>query len=115
MHAGHERWGRVEQQEQVDHRLLRRGHAEDRRGETGDAGAGDERAGARGLSRGAVAAVGEKRHVVGTRAFERRDTPNDAPGVPLEGGAQRLRELAEGELGSIDHRGYFFFPPASRS
>ena len=54
-------------------------------------------------------------HVVRPRALQRRDAPHHPRGVTLEGGTQRLRELAESELGSADHRRYFFLPPASRS
>src|SRR5881628_3128578 len=115
VHAGNERRRGIEEQEQVDHRLLRRGHAQDGRRQTGHPRAGDEGAGARGLGGGAITAVGEKGHVRGAGAFEWRDARHHAPGVTLEGGPQRLRELAEGELGSADHRGYFFFPPLSRS
>src|SRR2546428_807681 len=105
----------VEQQEQIDHRLLRRGHRQDGRGQAGDAGTGDEGARARGLGGRAVAGVGEEGHVVGPGALQRRHAPHHPRGVTLEGGAQRLRELAESELGSADHRRYFFLPPASRS
>src|SRR5437867_2356274 len=105
----------VEQQEQIDHRLLRRGHRQDRRGQAGDVGTGDEGARARGLGGRAVAGVGEEGHVVGPGALQRRHAPHHPRGVTLEGGAQRLRELAESELGSADHRRYFFLPPASRS
>src|SRR6267143_1443421 len=115
MHAGNERRGGVEQQEQIDHRLLRRGHAQHGRRQAADAGGRDEGAGPRGLGGRMVAGVGEEGHVVRPRALQRRDAPHQPRGVTLEGGAQRLRELAESELGSADHRRYFFLPPASRS
>src|SRR6267143_1718032 len=76
-----------------------------------DAGGGDEGAGPRGLGGRLVAGVGEEGHVVRPRALQRRDASHHPRGVTLEGGAQRLRELAESELGSADHRRYFFLPP----
>src|SRR2546428_19077 len=105
----------VEQQEQIDHRLLRRGHRQDRRRQAGDAGTGDEGARARSLGGRAVAGVGEERHVVGPGALQRRHAPHHPRGVTLAGGAPRLRELAQSELGSADPRRYFFLPSASRS
>src|SRR5205809_4865670 len=104
-----------EQQEQIDHRRLRRGHRQDRRGQAGDVGTGDGGARARGLGGRAVAGVGEEGHVVGPGALQRPHAPHHPRGVTLEGGAQRLRELAESGLGSRDPRQYFFLPPASRS
>src|SRR5438309_384288 len=115
VHAGNEGRGRVEEQQQIDHRLLGRGHAQHGRRQAADAGGGDEGAGPRGLGGQMVAGVGEEGHVVRPRALPRRDAPHHPRGVTLEGGAQRLRELAESELGSADHRRYFFLPPASRS
>jgi hypothetical protein len=105
----------MEEQQQIDHRLLRSGHPQDRRRQASDAGAGDEGAGAGRLGVGPVARVGEEGHVIGPCALERRDAAHHARGVPLERRAERLRELAERELGAADHCGYFFLPPASRS
>src|SRR3989440_3151188 len=115
VHAGNEGRGRGEEQPQIDHRLLGRGHAQHGRRQAADARGGDEGAGPRGLGGQMVAGGGGEGHSVRPPPLQRADAPHHPRGVTLEGGAQRLRELAESELGSADHRRYFFLPPASRS